>query len=107
MSEPVVDLVYHQRRVGLILWHPTANNILLSAGGDNLVVIWNVGVGEALTTLTNHPDLVYSCCFNWDGSLLLTTCKDKKVRIINPRNGELFEVSVDDYSPFYFFSLKI
>ncbi|KAB7493596.1 Coronin-6 [Armadillidium nasatum] len=91
VTEPVVDLVYHQRRVGLVLWHPTASNILISAGGDNLVVIWNVGVGEALNTLTNHPDLVYSCCFNWDGSLLLTTCKDKKVRIINPRNGELFE----------------
>ncbi|XP_037796752.1 coronin-6-like [Penaeus monodon] len=92
MTEPVVDLVHHQRRVGLVLWHPTANNILLSAGSDNVIVIWNVGCGEALITIDSvHPDLIYSCSFNWDGSLLLTTCKDKKIRIINPRDGEVFE----------------
>lgn len=32
LTESVVDLIYHQRRVGLVLWHPTARNILLSAG---------------------------------------------------------------------------
>lgn len=37
LTEPVVDLVYHQRRVGLVLWHPTAQNVLLTAGSDNQV----------------------------------------------------------------------
>ena len=32
LSEPVADLVAHQRRVGVIQWHPTAQNILLSGG---------------------------------------------------------------------------
>jgi hypothetical protein len=32
LTEPVVDLLYHQRRVGLVLWHPTAQNVLLTAG---------------------------------------------------------------------------
>lgn len=32
---------------------------------------------------------MYSACFNWDGSQLLTTCKDKKIRIINPRTGDV------------------
>jgi hypothetical protein len=27
-----VDLLYHQRRVGLVLWHPAAQNVLLTAG---------------------------------------------------------------------------
>lgn len=91
LTESVVDLVYHQRRVMCVLWHPTASNILLSCGSDNLIVVWNVGCGEALNTVDCHPDAIYSCCFNWDGSLLLTTCKDKKIRILNPRNGEVFE----------------
>lgn len=109
MTEPVVDLMYHQRRVGMVVWHPTANNVLLSAGSDNIVVIWNVGCGEALSTIDVHPDIIYSCCFNWDGSLLLTTCKDKKIRIINPRDGEVFEVSTTvlyfekSYIKFYIF----
>jgi coronin-1B/1C/6 len=89
LTEPIVDLVFHQRRVGLVLWHPTALNVLLTAGSDNQVAIWNVGTGEALVKIDCHPDIVYSACFNWDGSQLLTTCKDKKIRIINPRSGEV------------------
>jgi coronin-1B/1C/6 len=82
LTEPVVDLLYHQRRVGLVLWHPTALNVLLTAGSDNQVVIWNVGTGEVLVQIDCHPDIVFSACFNWDGSELVTTCKDKKIRIM-------------------------
>jgi len=32
LEEPVVELVAHQRRVGLVIWHPTVHNILLSGG---------------------------------------------------------------------------
>lgn len=32
LTEPVVELLYHQRRVGLVMWHPTAQNVLLTAG---------------------------------------------------------------------------
>jgi len=92
LTEPVVELLYHQRRVGLVLWHPTAQNVLLTAGSDNLVVIWNVGTGEPTVVIDSHPDLVYSACWNWDGSKLLTTCKDKKIRIIDPRSGGVDEV---------------
>ncbi|XP_026728632.1 coronin-1C-A isoform X2 [Trichoplusia ni] len=89
LTEPVVDLVFHQRRVGLVLWHPTAQNVLLTAGSDNQIAIWNVGTGEVLLTLDCHPDLIYSACWNWTGSKLLTTCRDKKIRIIDPRKGEV------------------
>ncbi|XP_053684635.1 coronin-6 isoform X1 [Sabethes cyaneus] len=89
MTDPVVDLVYHQRRVGLVLWHPSALNVLLTAGSDNLIVIWNVGTGEVLVRIECHPDTIYSACWNWDGSQLVTTCKDKKIRILNPRSGEI------------------
>ena len=51
MTDSVVDLVKHQRRVGLVLWHPSAQNILLSAGSDNNVVIWNVGTGQVSKSL--------------------------------------------------------
>ena len=39
LEESIVDLVAHQRRVGLVLWHPTAQNILLSAGKSSIYVI--------------------------------------------------------------------
>lgn len=61
------------------------------------MVIWNVGTGEMLVHIDCHPDIVYSACWNWDGSQLLTTCKDKKMRIIDPRTGEVDEVCLDPY----------
>ncbi|XP_069082357.1 coronin-6 isoform X1 [Pleurodeles waltl] len=90
ITEPIVTLEGHSKRVGIVLWHPTARNILLSAGSDNLVNIWNVGTGEALITLDDvHPDLIYNVCWNHNGSLICTTCKDKKIRIIDPRKQQV------------------
>ena len=39
------------------------------------------------------PDQIFHCCFNWNGSRLVTTCKDKKIRIFDPRSGELKNAS--------------
>ena len=32
LTEPIVSLAGHQRRVSLIRWHPTAQSVLLSVG---------------------------------------------------------------------------
>lgn len=37
LRDSLVDLEGHQRRVGIIEWHPTAENVLLSAGFDYVV----------------------------------------------------------------------
>jgi coronin-1B/1C/6 len=69
------------------IYFASSQNILLSAGSDNMVVIWNVGTGEALNVFT-LPDLVFSGSWNWDGSEVLFTCKDRKIRRVNPRSGK-------------------
>ncbi|NXN32473.1 CORO6 protein, partial [Nycticryphes semicollaris] len=90
LTEPVVTLEGHSKRVGIISWHPTARNVLLSAGCDNLVILWNVGTGEMLLVLEDmHTDLIYNVGWNRNGSLLVTTCKDKKVRVIDPRKQQI------------------
>lgn len=91
LTEPIVELSGHQRRVGLVSWHPSANNVLLSAGADCRIIIWNVGTGEVLSSI-DHPDLIFHCSWSWDGSRLCTTCKDKKIRIYDPRTGEMEQV---------------
>ncbi|XP_061590177.1 uncharacterized protein coro1cb isoform X1 [Cololabis saira] len=90
LSEPVVVLEGHSKRVGIVSWHPTARNVLLSAGCDNQVVIWNVGTGEAMINLEDmHPDVIFSVSWSRNGSLLCTACKDKKVRVIDPRKKKI------------------
>uniref|UniRef100_A0A8D2KM27 Coronin n=1 Tax=Urocitellus parryii TaxID=9999 RepID=A0A8D2KM27_UROPR len=90
ITEPIITLEGHSKRVGILSWHPTARNVLLSAGGDNVIIIWNVGTGEVLLSLDEvHPDVIHSVCWNSNGSLLATTCKDKTLRIIDPRKGQV------------------
>ncbi|KAG7224009.1 hypothetical protein INR49_015266 [Caranx melampygus] len=90
LSEPVVVLEGHSKRVGIVSWHPTARNVLLSAGCDNQIIIWNVGTGEAMINLEDmHPDVIFSVSWSRNGSLLCTACKDKKVRVIDPRKKKI------------------
>ncbi|NXF32323.1 COR1C protein, partial [Nyctibius bracteatus] len=90
LTEPVVVLEGHSKRVGIVAWHPTARNVLLSAGCDNAIIIWNVGTGEALINLDDmHVDMIYNVSWNRNGSLICTASKDKKVRVIDPRKQEI------------------
>ncbi|KOB67373.1 Coronin [Operophtera brumata] len=87
LTEWLVELHGHKRRVAYVEWHPTAENILLSAGFDYLIFVWDVGKGEAIKVIECHSDVIYCMSFNRDGSLLATTSKDKKLRVIEPRRG--------------------
>uniref|UniRef100_A0A0X3NY91 Coronin n=1 Tax=Schistocephalus solidus TaxID=70667 RepID=A0A0X3NY91_SCHSO len=93
LTTPVADLVAHQRRVGLVRWHPTAEYVLLTAGADNMVFLWNVSTEEKLVTIS-FPDMVLSASFNFDGSKLVTTCKDRHTRVMDPRKGEILKENI-------------
>jgi len=38
------------------------------------------------------PDIPLSASWNWDGSKLVATCKDKKIRVLDPRSGNIEKV---------------
>lgn len=60
-----------------------------------MVLIWNVGTAEELYRLDSlHPDLIYNVSWNRNGSLFCSACKDKSVRIIDPRRGTLVAVGI-------------
>uniref|UniRef100_A0A6I8P6K7 Coronin n=1 Tax=Ornithorhynchus anatinus TaxID=9258 RepID=A0A6I8P6K7_ORNAN len=91
MTEAILELYGHSRRVGLVEWHPTTNNILFSAGYDYKILIWNLDIGEPVKMIDCHTDVILCMSFNTDGSLLSTTCKDKKLRVIEPRSGRVLQ----------------
>lgn len=89
LNECSIDLVGHKRKVMHVEWHPTAANVLISAGFDHLVCVWDIGNAEKplLNVISCHVDMIYSLAVNRDGSLIATTSKDKKLRVIEPRSG--------------------
>jgi len=60
-------------------------------GYDNKVFIWNVAEGEALFEIV-HPDVPTCLSWNYNGSLLATTCKDKALRVIDVRKETVIQV---------------
>lgn len=90
LAKPVVVLEGLTKRVGFVIWHPAACNLLLSAGCCNVVLAWNVGRAEKLYRLDSlHHDLIYNVSWNRNGSLLCSACKDKGVSISDPLQGIL------------------
>ncbi|KAK4313656.1 hypothetical protein Pmani_015011 [Petrolisthes manimaculis] len=94
MTEPLADLQGHQRRVSIVEWHPTVENILFSAGYDYQILVWDTRRAALCITLDLHSDVIYSLSCNRDGSRIVTTSRDKRLRVIDPRSGKLLQEGV-------------
>ncbi|KAE8442899.1 Coronin-like protein crn1 [Mollisiaceae sp. DMI_Dod_QoI] len=81
---PVSKLAGHSRKVGQVLFNPAAEHILASASGDYTIKLWDVGTGKSPLTL-KHGDIVQSLSWSANGSMLVTTSRDKKLRIWDVR----------------------
>jgi coronin-1B/1C/6 len=74
--------------VGNVTFHPTADNVLASSSSDFTVKLWDIIKSSNRLTL-KHPDIIQSLSFNRDGSNLVTTSRDKKIRIWDPRSDQI------------------
>lgn len=90
LSDPLQSLIGHKRKVGTVNFNPVANNILATSSADFSVKVWDIQKGQAALTIgEEHTDLITSVQWNLNGSLLTTMCKDKKMRMIDPRAGKV------------------
>ncbi|CAB1333249.1 unnamed protein product, partial [Coregonus sp. 'balchen'] len=62
-------------------WCPHNDNILASCSEDTTAM--------ALISMDDHPDLIYNVSWNRNGSLFCTTCKDRRLRVCDPRKREV------------------
>lgn len=72
------------RKVGHVLFNPAAENVLASSSGDFTVKIWDIEAGASKLTL-NVNEVIQSMSWSANGSLLVTTSRDKKLRIWDVR----------------------
>ena len=86
--DPVARIDVTPRRVGQVLFHPTAEHVLATATGEHTVKLWDLGAPEsAKSVLSGHGDSIQCMAFNPAGTLLVTTCRDRKIRLFDPRTG--------------------
>ncbi len=87
--DPVQRIDASPRKIGQVLFHPTASNVLAAATGEHCVKLFdlaNVDNGPR-TTLGGHTDTIQGVDFDPTGTLLATTCRDRKLRMFDPRAG--------------------
>ncbi|KAF0392119.1 DUF1900-domain-containing protein [Gigaspora margarita] len=89
--EPVAKLNGHGRKVGHVLFHPVADNVLASSSADLTVKLWDIEKGQEKQALQGFLDFIQSISWNYNGSLLATTCRDKKLRIFDIRSGNVVQ----------------
>ncbi|XP_068764891.1 coronin-7 isoform X3 [Struthio camelus] len=82
--------------VDVLQFHPTADGVLASGAGKRAAV-WDVGQQQPLTDLESHGDQLQSLSWKQDGRLLGTSCKDKKLRIFDPRASPAASQSVQGH----------
>ena len=86
--DPVSRINASARKVGQVEFHPTARHVLAGATGDHVVKLWDLSrPDEALSTLSGQTDTIQSIAFSFNGSLLVTTCRDRKLRLFDARAG--------------------
>ncbi|XP_057603776.1 coronin-7 isoform X3 [Hippopotamus amphibius kiboko] len=83
-SGPGLVLGPEDAQVEVLQFHPTADGVLVSAAG-RAVKVWDAAQQQPLTELAAHGDLVQGAVWSRDGALVGTTCKDKQLRIFDPR----------------------
>lgn len=88
-NEPVAVLAGHARKVGFVQFHPTADNTLASAGGDLSVKLWDIQKGVCKAELVGNTDMVQSIAFNYNGNLVVTPSKDKKLYVFDIRTNKV------------------
>ncbi|KAF5316705.1 hypothetical protein D9619_006802 [Psilocybe cf. subviscida] len=86
--DPVLRIDASPRKIGQVLFHPTAANVVASSSGEYTVKLWDLANPEdPRATLSGHGDIVQGMAFNPTGTLLATTCRDRKLRLFDPRVG--------------------
>eukprot|EP01114_Cavostelium_apophysatum_P010861 TRINITY_DN24_c0_g1_i1.p1 TRINITY_DN24_c0_g1~~TRINITY_DN24_c0_g1_i1.p1 ORF type:complete len:451 (-),score=132.88 TRINITY_DN24_c0_g1_i1:101-1453(-) len=95
MSDPLQTLSGHKRKVGTVQFNPVANNVLATSSADYSVKVWDIEKGTAMNSIdAQHSDIINSSDWNTNGSLIVTTSKDKKIRVIDPRANSVVQEAV-------------
>ncbi|PRP80337.1 actin binding protein [Planoprotostelium fungivorum] len=97
-AAPEREYKVSEKRVMNLSFHPLASDVLLTADAAKSVQLWDVSTGQSRASLPDHQAAPTSFCWSADGKLVASSCKDKKVRLFDPRASSPLVASAEDHS---------
>lgn len=86
LTNPSGKLTISDKRVLSVDFHPLAKNVITTSDAGKAVKIFDIEANKEIVSLPDvHKGLLTSTSWNGNGSLLATSCKDKVLRIFDPR----------------------
>ncbi|XP_037813204.1 coronin-7 isoform X2 [Lucilia sericata] len=97
LSDPECVFSHKQRRVETVGFHPTADGLLHSTS-MGCVSLFDLTQQKEIYSNNEHPEVIQSASWKQDGTVLATSCKDKYLRILDPRvNGSPIQMSAESH----------
>ncbi|GLH07109.1 Lissencephaly-1 homolog [Gryllus bimaculatus] len=97
LSVPECTFSHKQRRVETVAFHPTADG-LMSTSSYTTLALWDLAAQqEVFSNGSEHGDVIQSVAWRRDGSLIATSCKDKQVRVGDPRSPKFITHSANSH----------
>lgn len=84
LTNPECTFSHKQRRVERVGYHPTADCLLYSTSAG-CINLWDLTEQKEIFSNNEHPEVIQAISWKQDGTVFGTTCKDKMVRIVDPR----------------------
>ncbi|KAF9580394.1 Coronin-7 [Lunasporangiospora selenospora] len=88
LSSPTMD------KISMIKFHPHARDVLLSASMDRddpTMRLWDLKAKKEVLSFKGHKDVIFSADFNYDGTKIISVCRDKKIRVWDALSGVLLQ----------------
>jgi len=92
VNTPTVVMAGHTKKVHLMKFSPSANNIMISAAWDKTIKLWDVTSGSSSVELQTVDSVAFSMDWMRDSSLVGATFKDQALRLYDPRTNEIASV---------------
>ncbi|XP_049851927.1 coronin-A-like [Schistocerca gregaria] len=90
VREPNVEIKNSDGKILGIQFHQTSKNLMLSTHHNHDIKIFDIDHDSAsILCNSGHQDIVQRTSWDWYGALLATSCRDKNLRIIDPRNNQI------------------
>ncbi|XP_035892917.1 coronin-7 isoform X1 [Anopheles stephensi] len=96
ISTPECTFSTKQRRVETVGFHPTAD-CLLFATAIGCVTLWDLTCQQEAFSNNEHPEVIQSLSWKQDGRLCVTSCKDKMLRVMDPRASSPITLAAESH----------